>query len=59
MKKHARILMTAMAWAVLTAIAQAADIQIQGPDDLRKEFLAQCGFCHQLSTTFLRHERSA
>jgi len=30
-----------------------------GRDDLRKEFLAQCGFCHQQGSAFLRRERSA
>ena len=32
---------------------------LAGRDDLRKEFLAQCGFCHQQGSAFLRHERSA
>ncbi len=32
---------------------------LAGRDDLRKEFLAQCGFCHQQGSSFLRHERSA
>jgi streptogramin lyase len=30
-----------------------------GRDDLRKEFMAQCGFCHQQGSSFLRRERSA
>ncbi len=30
-----------------------------GRDDLRKEFMAQCGFCHQQGSAFLRRERSA
>jgi len=32
---------------------------LPGRDDVRKEFLAQCGFCHQQGTAFLRRERSA
>jgi virginiamycin B lyase len=32
---------------------------LPGRDDLRKEFLAQCGFCHQQGSAFLRRERSA
>jgi streptogramin lyase len=32
---------------------------LPGRDDLRKEFLAQCGFCHQQGSPFLRRERSA
>ncbi len=32
---------------------------LPGRDDLRKEFLAQCGFCHQQGSSFLRRERSA
>ena len=32
---------------------------LAGRDDLRKEFLAQCGFCHQQGSAFLRRERSA
>ncbi len=32
---------------------------LPGRDDLRKEFLAQCGFCHQQGSSFLRKERSA
>ena len=32
---------------------------LRGRDDLRKEFLAQCGFCHQQGSAFLRRERSA
>jgi virginiamycin B lyase len=32
---------------------------LAGRDDLRKEFLAQCGFCHQQGTSFLRKDRSA
>ncbi|MFZ1609013.1 MAG: hypothetical protein WAT63_17280, partial [Rhodoferax sp.] len=30
-----------------------------GRDDLKKEFMAQCGFCHQQGSAFLRRERSA
>lgn len=32
---------------------------LPGRDDLRKEFMAQCGFCHQQGSAFLRRERSA
>jgi hypothetical protein len=32
---------------------------LAGRDDLRKEFMAQCGFCHQQGSVFLRRERSA
>ncbi len=32
---------------------------LAGRDDLRKEFMAQCGFCHQQGSSFLRRERSA
>lgn len=32
---------------------------LPGQDDLRKEFMAQCGFCHQQGSAFLRRERSA
>jgi len=32
---------------------------LPGRDGLRKEFLAQCGFCHQQGSAFLRRERSA
>ncbi len=32
---------------------------LAGRDDLRKEFLAQCGFCHQQGSSSLRRERSA
>ncbi len=32
---------------------------LPGRVDLRKEFLAQCGFCHQQGSEFLRRERSA
>lgn len=32
---------------------------LPGRDDLRKEFLAQCGFCHQQGSAFLRRDRSA
>ena len=30
-----------------------------GRDDLRKEFMAQCGFCHQQGSSFLRRDRTA
>ena len=32
---------------------------LAGRDDLRKEFMAQCGFCHQQGSAFLRRDRSA
>lgn len=32
---------------------------LAGRDDLKKEFMAQCGFCHQQGSAFLRRERSA
>jgi streptogramin lyase len=32
---------------------------LSGRDELRKEFMAQCGFCHQQGSAFLRRERSA
>ena len=32
---------------------------LPGRDNLRKEFLLQCGFCHQQGSAFLRRERSA
>lgn len=32
---------------------------LPGRDELRKEFMAQCGFCHQQGSAFLRRERSA
>ncbi len=32
---------------------------LAGQDDLKKEFMAQCGFCHQQGSAFLRRERSA
>jgi streptogramin lyase len=32
---------------------------LPGRDDLRKEFLVQCGFCHQQGSMFLRRERTA
>ena len=32
---------------------------LAGRDDLRKEFMAQCGFCHQQGSSFLRRDRTA
>ena len=32
---------------------------LPGRDNLRKEFLLQCGFCHQQGSAFLRRERSS
>ena len=32
---------------------------LAGRDDLKKEFMAQCGFCHQQGSAFLRRERTA
>ena len=32
---------------------------LPGRDDLRKEFMAQCGFCHQQGSSFMRRDRPA